>query len=324
MLKPPDKPQGYVTRGVLEAELKRRRQELEAGNIVLPPTGTDPTGTGFRHMTDGTEDPVAKLVETADIGADQVTFSKLLNATDESVLVGRGEGAGGGNFEEITLGTGLSMAGNVLSATGGGGGGSSADEVFNTEDDGFDASSLDAKWTPSTTGTAPTVTYNPQEARSCLLAKFGAANGGAYWTQPFVPGSADFSFTAKFYAKNISATQIVHFAVMNTALTDGIRFLLYKDTSVHSLQYTEQPSDVNILTLSFSDLDYVGLIYFHIQRLSGNWTALYSFNRATWLVLRTSSAAKTIDLVKFGFDQGGATTQTRMACDWIRRDWFFW
>lgn len=40
----------------------------------------------------------------------------------EGVLIGRGEGSGNGDAEEITLGSGLLLTGTVLSATGGGGG----------------------------------------------------------------------------------------------------------------------------------------------------------------------------------------------------------
>src|SRR5262249_49375701 len=43
-----------------------------------------------------------------------VGFTSLIPATAESRLIGRGEGSGAGNFEEITLGTGLTMVGTEL------------------------------------------------------------------------------------------------------------------------------------------------------------------------------------------------------------------
>lgn len=121
-LKPPSREQGVVTRGVLQDALKKQRKDLETGEVRIPVVRDVPTGTGFRHVTNGAEDPAAKLVDTADINNSQVTYVKMQESSAESVLIGRGEGGGAGPLEEITLGTNLSMTGNVLNAAGGGGG----------------------------------------------------------------------------------------------------------------------------------------------------------------------------------------------------------
>jgi hypothetical protein len=52
------------------------------------------------------------------IAPDSVTFAKIQNATIASILVGRGAGAGGGDYQEIDLGTNLSMSGTTLNAAG--------------------------------------------------------------------------------------------------------------------------------------------------------------------------------------------------------------
>lgn len=54
------------------------------------------------------------------IANDAVTFSKMQNSSSASVLVGRGSAAGAGDFQEISIGSGLSMSGTTLSATGSG------------------------------------------------------------------------------------------------------------------------------------------------------------------------------------------------------------
>lgn len=82
--------------------------------------GSTPTGTGFRHIITGVEDAASKLVDTADINNDQVTFAKVQNI-ETNKLLGRGT-ASSGDIEEITLGTNLSLSGTTLNAASGGGG----------------------------------------------------------------------------------------------------------------------------------------------------------------------------------------------------------
>jgi len=60
-----------------------------------------------------------------------VTFP-MVQLSGESLLLGRGAGDGAGAMQEITLGTGLSLDGTTLNATGGGGGGGGALVYVNT------------------------------------------------------------------------------------------------------------------------------------------------------------------------------------------------
>ena len=58
-------------------------------------------------------------IKTSQIQDDAVTFAKIENASAESVLIGRGAGSGGGNYQAITVGSGLTMSGTTLSSAGG-------------------------------------------------------------------------------------------------------------------------------------------------------------------------------------------------------------
>jgi hypothetical protein len=73
-------------------------------------------------LTDGDKGDITVSASGATwtIDASAVTYAKLQNTAAASVLLGRGA-AGAGAPQEITLGTGLSMTGTTLSATGAGG-----------------------------------------------------------------------------------------------------------------------------------------------------------------------------------------------------------
>lgn len=75
--------------------------------------GSTPSGSGFRHVTAGVEDAASKLVDTADINNDQVTYAKMQNFADASRLLGRGD-SGAGDPEVITVGSGLEISGTQL------------------------------------------------------------------------------------------------------------------------------------------------------------------------------------------------------------------
>jgi len=65
------------------------------------------------------------------IANDAVTYAKMQNVSAASKLLGRGSAAGAGDPEEITVGSGLSMSGTTLSASGGGSG--KVAQVVNTQ-----------------------------------------------------------------------------------------------------------------------------------------------------------------------------------------------
>lgn len=84
----------------------------EDATWAVPPSGgSPPTGTGFRHVTSGTEDGASKLVDTADINDDQVTYGKIQNVSATDRLLGR-DTAAAGNIEELTVGGGLEFTGS--------------------------------------------------------------------------------------------------------------------------------------------------------------------------------------------------------------------
>lgn len=77
--------------------------------LVTPILGTPTSGT----LTNCTGLPTAGLVN------DAVTYAKIQNVSAASRLLGRGSAGGSGDVEELTIGSGLTLTGTALSASGG-------------------------------------------------------------------------------------------------------------------------------------------------------------------------------------------------------------
>lgn len=82
-----------------------------------------PPGTGG-GITDGDKGDITVSGggATWTVDNDAISYAKIQNVSAASRLLGRGSAGGSGDVEEITIGSGLSLSGTTLSATGGGGG----------------------------------------------------------------------------------------------------------------------------------------------------------------------------------------------------------
>jgi hypothetical protein len=80
----------------------------------------DANATRYLSNTGTSNNPAWAQVNLANGVTGDLPFANLTPATAISVLLGRGSAAGAGDFQEITLGSGLTMTNQVLSASGSG------------------------------------------------------------------------------------------------------------------------------------------------------------------------------------------------------------
>lgn len=87
------------------------------GRITAASNGTD---NGITQLTGDVTAGPGNGSQAATIANGAVTYAKIQDVSAASRLLGRGSAGGAGDVEEITIGSGLSLSGTTLSATGGG------------------------------------------------------------------------------------------------------------------------------------------------------------------------------------------------------------
>lgn len=137
------------------------------GSGSVTTTGSPASGnlTKFSGVTSVTSGDLSGDVATSGtlattIANDAVTYAKIQNVSAASKLIGRGD-SGSGDPQEITLGSGLSITGTTLTASGGGG-----------------ATTAQALTITSSGGASPGATFDGSVAKTIDYSTVGAAKTG--------------------------------------------------------------------------------------------------------------------------------------------------
>lgn len=190
----------------------------------------------------------------------------------------------------------------------------------NTEDDEFNSTSLDAKWTENTDATSHD---HDTTWPSCIYANF-TANQQYTLSQDYAPAGA-FSLTGKFHVASANAYQQGWFNVFDSDESDGIQVNFgyvatagHNTLGLHSKDATTWTYNRKSLVLPSAST-----YYLHIQRDgSNNWGGWISFDGYSfWLADSVYSKTFTVHHFQIGVTEGGSTVPLRAGFDWIRRDW---
>jgi hypothetical protein len=188
----------------------------------------------------------------------------------------------------------------------------------NAEDDEFNSTSLDAKWTESSSATSHD---HSTTMPSCIYMYF-SGDGGYSLSQNYAPSGA-FSLTLCAHGAFQANFQMSNILVYDSTEQNGIRANLEWSGSNHQFNFSTVDGGswtYNRATLAFPNVD---KHYLHLQRDgSNNWSFFGSSDGISYRRV-TSGYSKTFTIHHFKIEaaQGGATIPSRRAIEFLRRDW---
>jgi hypothetical protein len=257
------------------------------------------------------------------------TTGDLLYASSSSALSALGIG---GTGKVLTVSGGLPSWADI---TGGGGGGvlppwiayaaDTKPSSGHTEDDEFDSSSLDAKWTASIIG-SPTHNIDTTMRSHYMFQPTGNSQS-IQLTQAFSPGG-DTAVTARFRGSfNIAGTQVrMYLSDSNgTTLANAVAAVWGAPSGaqmVVKLLSRDSSVSTDRVTLNTNTPPEFTEIILHLQRVGNLWTVFYSSNGWSYYQIGTFSKTFTVAGIVLSLigATSGATNQERLAIDWFRRD----
>lgn len=184
------------------------------------------------------------------------------------------------------------------------------------QDDEFDHTVLNTKWTRTSTAAADNVDTT---WASHAYANF--TNNQLYTLKQTYAAAATFSLTACFRVACQADYQGCGIYVYDSDESDCVR--AYYNFATASVTANLATKDATVWTYGRSSLTVPSMttVYLHIQRASNVWGVWVSFDGFSFFRVGTYSKTMTVDHFTLGIEQNGATVPVRMGIDWVRRDW---
>lgn len=185
----------------------------------------------------------------------------------------------------------------------------------NTEDDEFDSSTLNAKWTEALTGATSDVDTS---IPSHYVIKVTGNQSGQI-TQAYA-AAGTFSVTCAFSFLSSEANSLVDLRVTDdTSSTNAVLMRLGNPTQAR-VDGHNRTSSTNASQGNFAQA-YGARHYMHIQRSGTTFSCWYCQDGRGWLRIASFTKTLTIAYLMFAFSASSSTAVRKVALDWIRRDW---
>jgi hypothetical protein len=201
-----------------------------------------------------------------------------------------------------------------------------------TMDDEFNNSTLDAKWTNNSLGSAYDI--NTTWPGWIQIRGKDIAVDKVDLMQTFDPGTGDFSFTAKVGGRPRSGAQSVWLMIGKSSTNDWAMINWQYNSSDSTMRLTFSKCVAGtwtywITTKTVTDIaQWGGIWYLHLQRIGGTFDAMYSGYGIDWSTLSSNYAISAISgaacvnaRLQILPDGLGSSLYTRLGVDWFRHNW---
>lgn len=194
-------------------------------------------------------------------------------------------------------------------------------DTTQTEDDEFNGTSLDAKWTV-VTNTAAAVDYGAAW-KSHIKLKF-TANQDYEIKQSYAPEGA-FSITARFRLSPYGQYGAASIVAYDADESDGIKGHYYYNSDTLHQNGLDSKDTGSWAGRGVRIRDRLTSLYLHLQRgASNNWSTFTSEDGLVWMPWATATYSKTftVDHITIIANCDVSTPLgTQVGIDWVRRDW---
>jgi hypothetical protein len=192
----------------------------------------------------------------------------------------------------------------------------------NTEDDEFNSSTLNGKWTETITG-SPTINYDTTLRGHYMMKSTATSNQNVIASQT-APALSAYTLAARVRMPfSVSAALVRLFIADATTLANAFIIQVNGNGTVSVVKRVAGTPTTIVTTSGFTG-DFENAILYLQKTAANTWRFAYSINGWSWSSIgptTTTTVTFTDAVIGFTLNNGAGYVGDRFACDWFRRDW---